>query len=86
MLAARLPQGFVLPNPSKLGAITSIFSAVDYSKSGTCDVVVGRDDGSLEVSGAAGLRRWMPCNWPPLHQPTCMTKPWQAVAEWPAWH
>jgi hypothetical protein len=42
-------QGFVLQNPGKLGAITSIFSAVDYSKSGTCDVVVGRDDGSLEV-------------------------------------
>jgi hypothetical protein len=42
-------QGFLLPNPGKLGAITAIFSAVDYSKSGTCDMVVGRDDGSLEV-------------------------------------
>jgi hypothetical protein len=44
-------QGFVLANPGKLGAINALFSAVDYSRSGTSDVVVGRDDGSLEVGG-----------------------------------
>jgi hypothetical protein len=42
-------QGFVMANPGKLGGISAIFSAVDYSRSGTSDVVVGRDDGSLEV-------------------------------------
>ncbi|KAL6757581.1 bardet-biedl syndrome 7 protein [Haematococcus lacustris] len=42
-------QGMVLPNTKKLGAIRAIYSGLDFSKTGTNDIVVGREDGVLEL-------------------------------------
>lgn len=42
-------QGFTLPNPKKLGSIKALYSEVDFTKSGSADIVIGREDGQLEV-------------------------------------
>lgn len=42
-------QGFTLPNPKKLGAIKAIYSGIDFTKTGSNDIVVGREDGLLEI-------------------------------------
>mmetsp|Transcript_18765 Transcript_18765/g.40356 ORF Transcript_18765/g.40356 Transcript_18765/m.40356 type:complete len:735 (+) Transcript_18765:308-2512(+) len=42
-------QGFTLQNPKKLGAIRAIYSGIDFSKTGSNDIVVGREDGVLEI-------------------------------------
>jgi hypothetical protein len=42
-------QGFVVPNPKKLGAVTAIYSGLDFTKTGMNEIVVGREDGNLEV-------------------------------------
>ena len=41
------PNGCQLP----AGAVRAIFSAIDFSKDGSTDILVGRDDGSVEVYG-----------------------------------
>ena len=33
------------------GAVRAIFSAIDFSKDGSADILVGRDDGSVELYG-----------------------------------
>ena len=33
------------------GAVRAIFSAIDFSKDGSSDILVGRDDGSVELYG-----------------------------------
>lgn len=43
-------QGFTLPNPKKLGSIKALYSEVDFTKTGSADIVIGREDGQLEVS------------------------------------
>ena len=42
-------QGFTLANPKKLGSITCVYSGMDYSRTGSNDIVVGREDGLIEV-------------------------------------
>lgn len=42
-------QGFTLPNPKKHGAISAVFSGIDFTKTGMNNIVVGREDGVVEV-------------------------------------
>ncbi|KXZ55148.1 hypothetical protein GPECTOR_3g298 [Gonium pectorale] len=42
-------QGFVLPNPKKLGAVSAVYSGIDFTKTGLNNIVIGREDGSIEV-------------------------------------
>eukprot|EP00201_Polytomella_parva_P019649 CAMPEP_0175047856 /NCGR_PEP_ID=MMETSP0052_2-20121109/5842_1 /TAXON_ID=51329 ORGANISM="Polytomella parva, Strain SAG 63-3" /NCGR_SAMPLE_ID=MMETSP0052_2 /ASSEMBLY_ACC=CAM_ASM_000194 /LENGTH=619 /DNA_ID=CAMNT_0016311807 /DNA_START=124 /DNA_END=1979 /DNA_ORIENTATION=- len=42
-------QGFVLPNPKKLASVKAVFSDIDFTKTGMTNMVLGRDDGSLEI-------------------------------------
>lgn len=44
-----LCNGFTIENPKKLGAVSALYSGIDLTKDGVNDIVVGRDDGSLEV-------------------------------------
>lgn len=44
-----LCKGFTIENPKKLGVVSALYSGIDLTKDGVNDVVVGRDDGSLEV-------------------------------------
>jgi len=42
-------QGFTLANTKKLGAVHAVYSDLDLSKTGVNDIVIGREDGSLEI-------------------------------------
>lgn len=43
-------EGFVLKATAKTcSAVTALYSVIDFSKTGTHDIVVGREDGSLEL-------------------------------------
>ncbi|DBB10076.1 hypothetical protein WJX82_004052 [Trebouxia sp. C0006] len=44
-------QGWLLKPSQHKGAIKAIYSAIDFSKDGINEVVIGRDTGSLEVYG-----------------------------------
>ncbi|GMH36136.1 hypothetical protein BSKO_04004 [Bryopsis sp. KO-2023] len=44
-----ISRGFEIRNPKKLGAVTAIYSGIDFTKDGVNDIVVGRDDGNLEI-------------------------------------
>lgn len=41
--------GFQLDNSQRKGSITALFSGIDFNNNGMTDIVVGRDDGFLEV-------------------------------------
>lgn len=47
--SAAARQGFTLANTKKAGAIKSIYSEIDFTKTGSNDIVVGREDGTLEI-------------------------------------
>ncbi|GAX76228.1 hypothetical protein CEUSTIGMA_g3672.t1 [Chlamydomonas eustigma] len=42
-------QGFVLQNPSKFGAIKAIYTGIDFTKTGSNNIVVSREDGRMEI-------------------------------------
>ncbi|KAG2493069.1 hypothetical protein HYH03_008732 [Edaphochlamys debaryana] len=42
-------QGFTLPNPKKQGAVATVYSGIDFTKTGMNNIVVGREDGGVEV-------------------------------------
>ncbi|KAK9803568.1 hypothetical protein WJX72_000727 [[Myrmecia] bisecta] len=44
-------RGWTVPNPNRRGAIQAIYSGIDFTKDGINDIVVGRDDGWLEIWG-----------------------------------
>ncbi|KAI8469474.1 MAG: hypothetical protein J3K34DRAFT_522137 [Monoraphidium minutum] len=46
---AAVRQGFTIPAPPGAGAVRVMHCGADYSKSGCADIVVGREDGRLEV-------------------------------------
>lgn len=53
-------QGFTLANPKKLGSIRAIYSGIDFTKTGMNNIVVGREDGTveiLELEDAGNLRQ-----------------------------
>eukprot|EP00803_Ostreobium_quekettii_P008434 evm.model.scf_181EXC.4 EVM.evm.TU.scf_181EXC.4 scf_181EXC:15301-18457(+) len=47
----RVTRGFCLPNAAKLGGITAVYAGIDFTKDGVSDIVVGRDDGQVEIYG-----------------------------------
>lgn len=42
-------RGWVLPNTRKVGGVTALSTRFDFTNDGTNDIVVGRDDGTVEV-------------------------------------
>ncbi|KAG2424531.1 hypothetical protein HXX76_014412 [Chlamydomonas incerta] len=42
-------QGFTLANPKKQGAVAAVYSGIDFTKTGMNNIVVGREDGGVEV-------------------------------------
>lgn len=44
-----MKTGFTIRDSARRSAVTALFSAIDFSKTGLNDVVVGREDGSLEM-------------------------------------
>lgn len=46
-----ISAGFTIENPAKLGAVTAVFSGIDFTRDGINDIVVGRDDGHVEIYG-----------------------------------
>ncbi|GLC59925.1 hypothetical protein PLESTB_001554700 [Pleodorina starrii] len=42
-------QGFTLPNPRKQGAVSAVYAGIDFTKTGMDNIVVGREDGAVEV-------------------------------------
>ncbi|GIL85198.1 hypothetical protein Vretimale_10813 [Volvox reticuliferus] len=42
-------QGFTLGNPRKQGAVSAIYSGIDFTKTGMNNIVIGREDGAVEV-------------------------------------
>eukprot|EP00959_Pyramimonas_sp_CCMP1952_P235933 4930692-Pyramimonas_sp.AAC.1 len=49
MDAEAVKRGWKLPSESKLASVDAIDASVDFTKDGRRDLVVGRDDGSVEV-------------------------------------
>ena len=49
MDSERIAKGWIIPNAKKAGAVSTLNSQFDFTADGVNDVVVGREDGTVEV-------------------------------------